>query len=109
MKAFIVLAAIATLACVSAALAEDESFALTIKDHAFSPAELVIPAGKKVKLVIDNQDASAEEFESHKLKREKVIAANSKGSVFIGPLEAGEYPFFGDFHQDTAKGKIIVK
>jgi hypothetical protein len=29
--------------------------------------------------------------------------------VFIGPLEAGRYPFFGDFHQETAQGVLVVK
>jgi hypothetical protein len=24
-------------------------------------------------------------------------------------LKPGEYKFFGDFHQDTAQGKIIIK
>jgi len=38
-----------------------------------------------------------------------VIPASSKGKIFIGPLEAGVYPFFGDFHQDSAQGKIIAK
>ena len=26
-----------------------------------------------------------------------------------GPLEPGEYRFFGDFHQDTAKGVLVAK
>ena len=30
-------------------------------------------------------------------------------TIFLGPLEPGEYHFFGDFHQDTAKGVLVAK
>ena len=80
-----------------------------IRDHLFYPAEIEIPADTKVKLVFINQDSSSEEFESYELNREKVIPANSRGILFIGPLQVGEYPFFGEFFPKTAQGKIIVK
>ena len=89
--------------------AADPEFALTIKDHRFEPAELRVPAGKKIKLVIDNQDATPEEFESHELNREKVIPGKTKSFVFIGPLTAGRYPYIGDFNQKTANGVIIAE
>ena len=90
-------------------LAADLEYKLTIRDHRFEPAEFRVPAGKKIKLIIDNQDASAEEFESHELNREKVIPPKSKATVFIGPLSPGRYPFIGDFHQKTANGVIIAE
>lgn len=91
------------------AFAADNEITLTIKDHKFSPAEVRVPAGKKVKLIIDNQDATPEEFESHELNREKIIPAKSKGTVFIGPLKAGKYPFVGEFNQATARGIVIAE
>lgn len=91
------------------ALAETPIFEIIIKDHKFNPAILEIPTGQKVKLLIKNQDATPEEFESHELNREKVIAGNSEGVVFVGPLDAGEYKFFGEFHSKTAQGKLIAK
>ena len=60
-------------------------------------------------MIIDNQDASAEEFESYEMNREKVIPAKSKMSIFIGPLKPGKYPFFGEFNQATAHGVIIAE
>lgn len=84
-------------------------FTLIIKDHKFEPAELNVPAGQKIKLKVVNQDATPEEFESHPLNREKVIAGNSTATIYIGPLEAGSYPFFGEFNEATAKGVIIAK
>ena len=95
---------------VASAQADDmPEFTLVIKDHQFQPAELTIPAGVKVKIIVDNQDATPEEFESHELNREKVIPGNSKGKVIVGPLAAGVYPFFGEFHPETCTGKLIVQ
>jgi len=88
---------------------ESTDFAITIKDHKFSPDRIEIPAGKKVKLVVDNQDATPEEFESHPLKVEKVIPGKSKATIFVGPLKAGEYKFVGEFNEKTAKGVIVAK
>jgi hypothetical protein len=91
------------------ALAADPEFTLVIKDHLFSPTEVKVPANTKVKLIVDNQDATAEEFESKELKREKVIPPKSKGTVMIGPLKAGRYQFFGEFHEKTARGVVIAE
>jgi len=92
-----------------AALAADADFTLTIKDHQFQPTEINVPAGKKIKLRIENQDATPEEFESNELKREKVIAGHGKATLYIGPLVAGHYPFFGEYHKNTAQGVIIAQ
>jgi hypothetical protein len=51
------------------AAAEPAEFALTIRDHRFTPSEIRVPANVKVKLVVDNQDAAPEEFDSHALKK----------------------------------------
>jgi len=87
----------------------DPEFALVIRDHRFEPAELHVPAGKKIKIVIDNQDSTAEEFESHELNREKVIPARSKIPVYVGPLAPGRYPFVGEFNAQTAKGVLVAQ
>ena len=101
--------AVCWLLAVSAAGAEDATFKLTIRNHRFEPTELMVPAGQKIKLEIENQDATAEEFESHELNREKVVPAKATVAIFVGPLKPGRYPFFGDFNKDTAKGVLIVK
>ena len=91
------------------AFADDETVALVIQDHRFEPAELVVPAGKKVKLVVENRDATPEEFESFELNREKVIAGKSSATIWIGPLKPGRYPFVGEFNDKTARGVIVAK
>jgi hypothetical protein len=93
----------------SAHAGDEPSFTLVIKNHEFTPAELTIPAGVKVKLLIHNQDSTPEEFESYELGREKIIPAGQQVVVFVGPVKPGRYPFFGEFHADIAKGVLIAK
>ena len=85
-----------------------DEYEITILNHRFIPELLVIPVDQKIKLIIYNQDSEAEEFESFDLKREKIVPAQTKIKLNIGPLKPGEYKFFGDFHSETAKGIIIV-
>jgi len=103
------LAVFAFLAASELGRAEDPQFTLVIKEHRFTPAELQIPAGVKVKLLIKNEDSTPEEFESRELHREKVVPPGQQILVIVGPLDAGTYGFFGEFHHDTAQGKLIAK
>lgn len=84
-------------------------YLLEIRNHLFFPEKIYLPANKKIRLVIINHDATAEEFESRSLNREKIIPANSRSIIFIGPLNKGTYDFFGEFNPNTAVGEIIVE
>ena len=109
-QVFLLFGFVAPLLVPDFAAAEDEpERTIIIKDHRFEPAEVEVPAGMRVKLVIDNQDKTAEEFESHDLRLEKVVPGGSKAIVRIGPLPPGEYQFIGEFHQDTAQGRVTAK
>jgi plastocyanin len=103
------LALLGILALALPAWADDPQFTLVIKEHRFTPAELQVPAGVKIKLVIKNEDSTPEEFESTELHREKVVPPGQQIQVVVGPLDAGTYGFFGDFHKDSARGKLIAK
>lgn len=111
MSRILVLAtALCLVALASTARAGDlPEFKLVLQNHTYQPAELKVPAGAKFKLVIENRDASPEEFESTDFNREKIVLPNSSTSVYVGPLKAGSYRFFGDFHQDTAQGRLIAE
>lgn len=109
MKRLLCLSLCSSLLLPLGALAADADFTLVIKDHRFQPAELAVPANKKVKLLVENKDATPEEFESHELNREKVIPGNSSAVIFIGPLAPGRYPFFGEFNEKTAQGVIVAQ
>jgi hypothetical protein len=109
MRTFATLLALVALVPLAAAPARAQDYVLTIKDHKFTPEEIKVPANQRVVLTIVNDDATAEEFESDVLKVEKVIAGKSKGTVRIGPLKPGRYPFIGEFHAGTAKGVVIAE
>jgi Cupredoxin-like domain len=89
--------------------ARAQEFNLTIRNHKFEPEEIRVPANKRVSIVVSNEDATPEEFDSTALKVEKVIPGKSKGLVRIGPLAPGRYEFIGEFHADTAKGVVIAE
>ena len=91
------------------ALAQDAAtIALTLKDHRFTPSEIHIAAHTPAVLTIKNEDELVEEFDSTALKIEKVVAGGTYGTVRLRPLGAGQYPFMGEYHADTAQGVVIA-
>jgi plastocyanin domain-containing protein len=89
--------------------AGEPEFNVVIEGHKFTPDRIEVPAGKKVKLLVENKDATPEEFESGALKIEKVIPGKSRATIFVGPLKAGEYKFAGEFNEKSAYGVIVAK
>jgi high-affinity iron transporter len=105
-------AAVALLAALLAGVAParaDELPTLVLHNHRFEPARIEVPAHVKFQLKVKNTDDTADEFESSELNREKLVAPGQTITVFLGPLDPGEYKFFGDFHQDTAQGVLVAK
>jgi hypothetical protein len=96
------------LCLAAAARADDGGTVIAIKDGKFAPNEVPIPANTKVKLIVRNQDSSMSEFESIELHREKTVAPGQEITVFVGPLDAGSYEFFDDFHPQN-RGHLVAK
>ena len=107
MKAFLATSLLAF--ATTAHSAGEPEIGVVIEGHKFTPDRIEVPAGQKVKLLVENKDATPEEFESSSLKIEKVIPGKSKATIFVGPLKAGEYKFVGEFNEKTAKGVIVAK
>lgn len=103
-SAFVLCAAVAL-----PSFAADTDLQLTIKNHQFQPAEVKAPAAQKLRILVHNQDSTPEEFESHSLKREKIIPGGAKATILVGPLKPGRYEFFGEFNPSTAKGTLVVE
>lgn len=101
--------AFAAFACTGLSAAAESEMVLIIKNHRFEPAELKVPAGQRIRLVVHNQDGTPEEFESHSLNREKVIPGGAKATIYVGPLKPGRYDFFGEFNAATAKGAVLAE
>jgi len=91
------------------ALASAAKYEIIIENHRFIPVQLEVKAGEKHRLIIINKDSTAEEFESYALNREKIVAGNGKIIIFLPALDVGVYPFFGEFNEATAQGRLIVK
>ncbi len=91
------------------AAAEEKEITIELKDHKFAPAEIKVPADTAIKLTVKNSDATPEEFESHPLGVEKVIAGNATATIRLKPLAKGSYTFVGEYHEETAKGTIIAE
>jgi len=105
----LVAAALAWCGAAAVAMAQTPTIDVTIKDHKFTPSEIHVKAGQRTDLNIKNEDPLAEEFDSTALKIEKVIAGGKDGTVHLRPLDAGRYPFMGEYHPDTAQGVVIAE
>ncbi|MFA3791020.1 cupredoxin domain-containing protein [Aliiglaciecola sp. SL4] len=85
-----------------------DEITITIRNHLFYPPEIDIPQHKKVKITFINLDDTPEEIDSFDLNREKVVFAKSQSSIYVGPLDAGRYRYFGEYHPNTAIGFVNV-
>jgi heme/copper-type cytochrome/quinol oxidase subunit 2 len=104
-----VIALTATLGlCGVAPAADGVTVQLSLKDHAFTPAEPTVEAGKPITIEITNADPIPAEFESKQLRVEKLVVAGGKITVQVRPLTPGRYKFFDDQHQGT-EGFLVVK
>jgi len=106
MKLFFIL--IMLLSCFACSSRDQPEFTIIIRDHQFQPATLAVPRGTPFRLLIENQDETPEEFESHDFNREKLIPGNSTAVIHVAALEPGTYRFFGEFNEDTAQGELVV-
>lgn len=91
------------------ALADTPQYTLNLKDNKFTPSELTLKADEKAKIVITNDGKETAEFESKTLHIEKVIPAGATATVTVNHLKPGTYNFVDEFHEDIAKGVIVVK
>jgi plastocyanin len=102
-------AGIGMLGGAAAVRAADAERSLTIENHRFTPEEIRVKAGAPFVLVITNRDATPEEFESHDLRLEKVIPAGKTVRLRMPALRPGTYTFVGEYHEATAKGRLVAE
>jgi len=102
-----------TLVCLAltaaAAAGADVEIPVAIEKNRFSPEEIKVKAGAPFVLVVTNKDATPEEFESKELRIEKVIPAGKTLKIRVRALKPGTYPFVGEYHEATAKGRIVAE
>ena len=99
----------ALLAAFPAGAQEVPEVSLQIERNRFQPDEIRVKAGKPFVMVISNKDTGPEEFESKDLRIEKVIPPGKTVRLRMPALKAGSYSFVGEYHEKTAKGRIIAE
>jgi cupredoxin-like protein len=104
----LLLSLILSAALASAADAPPE-LRLTLDQHRFTPEEIRVKANTPFILVITNKDKEEEEFEMSSLRIEKVIPGGKTLQLKMPALKPGTHEFIGDFHEKTAKGRIIAE
>ena len=80
---------------------------LSIHDSQFEPKQLTLTSGVKLKLVIRNLDEMPAEFESSDLSREVIVPGHGEVTIYVGPLDPGNYQFFNDFNHEM-QGTIVA-
>lgn len=99
-----------TPAFTSSAIANEMPvFDIEFNDGIVSTRYLEIPANTPVKLVVRNIGTTPIEFESLRLRKEKVIGPGAVSFVVIRKASPGSYPFFDEFHPETTQGVIVAK
>ncbi|HKJ95159.1 MAG TPA: cupredoxin domain-containing protein [Gammaproteobacteria bacterium] len=108
MRRAIVFAALAMVAFAAVA-ADMPTYKLELNNGKLTPQRLEVKAGQRFKLVVHNTGNTPAEFESTRLRKEKVLAPGVKSFVVIHPLSPGEYGFYDEFHLPDARGTIVAK
>jgi hypothetical protein len=104
----LVLAAAAALSSGAVRADELQTFRIEIKDGVISPKQTTVPANKDFKLEVVNTGSVPAEFESKQLRQEKVLAPGKSVTVTIRGIDAGEYRFVDEFHEDDEAGQGVI-
>lgn len=101
--------ALAAVAAPGLGRAADPVVTLTIEKNRFNPEEIKVKAGMPFVLVVTNKDGAPEEFESKDLRIEKIVPAGKSVRIRVPSLKVGAYRFVGEYHEATAKGRIVAE
>jgi hypothetical protein len=99
----------AILAPFAAQAADPVTYEITLKDQAFTPAELKVPAGTAFIIKLKNENDAPAEFESKDMKFEKVVAGRAEIVVKVKALPKGTFKFVDEYHEDTALGTVVAE
>ncbi|GHE60207.1 hypothetical protein GCM10019059_19660 [Camelimonas fluminis] len=89
--------------------ADEPTFRIEFRDGVITPLRLEVPAKTRFRLELVNRGASAAEFESLELRKEKVLAPGVETVMVIRTLDPGEYSFFDDFHPGSPPAVLVAK
>jgi len=84
------------------------TWTVTMRDGAFTPARLDVPAGQRIKLILRNEGTRPLEFENIDLRIEKVRAPKAESFV-VFKLPPGEHVFIDEFNPTAGKLLVVAK
>ena len=96
-------------AAIASAADTPPELALILDQHRFSPEEIRVKANTSFILVITNKDKEDEEFEISSLRIEQIVSSGKTLQLKMPALKPGTYEFVGEFHEKTAKGRIVAE
>ena len=105
----VVLLSIAGSAALALAADTPLELALTLDQHRFRPEEFRVKANTPFILVITNKDKEDEEFDISSLRIEQTVSGGKTLQLKMPALTPGTYEFVGEFHEKTAKGRIVAE
>jgi len=105
----IALLGLACSAVLTSAADTPPELALTLEQQRFRPEELRVKANTPFVLVITNKDKEDEEFEISALRIEQIVPGGKILQLKMPALKSGAYEFVGEFHEKTAKGRIVAE
>lgn len=73
--------------------------ALETVDNAFKPAQLTVPAGQKVTVVLKNDGATLHNFSIDAVGVSQDVEAGKKATITFTPTSAGSLQFYCKYHQ----------
>ena len=94
---------------VAVAAAADVEVPLVLEKNRWQPDVIKVKAGAPFVLVITNKDKGPEELDMLSPRIEKVIPAGKTVRLKMPALKPGSYGFIGEYHEKTAKGRILAE
>lgn len=85
------------------------TYTIVARDGRLEPAQIEVPAGRRIKLVLRNEGKAPVEFENLNLRVEKVLAPGASSFVVTPRLAPGVHEFIDEFHPDTGKMRLVAK
>ena len=101
--------AVALGTATAAGAADPVEIPLVIEKNRFQPELIKVKAGAPFVLVITNKDKGPEEFDMSQPRIEKIIPGGKTLRLRIPALKPGSYDFVGEYHEKTAKGRIVAE
>ena len=88
--------------------ASEIEYEIEFENNQFSPTQLVVPAGSKFELEVENEGSEEIAFSIPELGFEIAVPAGAEREAYLGPLEPGDYAF-EDALDSSRKGVLRVK